>query len=204
MAIGNWPTNAAMIADVARLGYLRAEWRTLDPTYGEFGGFWKKWRPDELVAHDALTDGVDFRHLPHGDGEFPAVVFDGPYKLNGRPDPRIDARYGVGERATRDERHALLFAGLWECARVTAPAGFLLAKCQDQVNGGKVRWQTDLFTGWAADAGLHKVDSFLFTSFRPQPETNPDGSPRSQKHARHNFSTLLVFQKPRPRRKSAR
>lgn len=39
MAIGGWANNAELIADCARLGYLRSDWLTLDPTYGN-GRFW--------------------------------------------------------------------------------------------------------------------------------------------------------------------
>ena len=39
-----WPTNAAMIADVHRLGYLKDEDHILDPTYGR-GRWWRVWRP---------------------------------------------------------------------------------------------------------------------------------------------------------------
>ena len=38
LAIAKWSSNAALIADCARLGYLRKEWRTLEPTYG-YGTF---------------------------------------------------------------------------------------------------------------------------------------------------------------------
>jgi hypothetical protein len=55
-AAKRWPTNAHLIADVARLGYL--DGRVIDVTYGEHGGFWKVWRPEHLVAHDLVTDGV--------------------------------------------------------------------------------------------------------------------------------------------------
>src|SRR5207249_1917773 len=34
MAISDRTTNAELIADCAALGYLRDDWRTLDPTYG--------------------------------------------------------------------------------------------------------------------------------------------------------------------------
>lgn len=190
LAVGEWTTNAAMIADVARLGYLTG--RVLDPTYGR-GKWWTVWRPAELVTHDLRTDGVDFRHLPHPDGSFDAVTFDPPYKLNGTPTDRIDAPYGVDVVDTRDGRHDLIRAGMTECARVLAPSGYLLVKCQDQVNGGKVRWQTHDFAAHGISLGLALVDSLVMLAYRPQP------AGRRQVHARRNYSTLLVFQAPKSR-----
>lgn len=193
MAIHKWSSNADLIADCARLGYLRAEWRTLDPTYGH-GTFWKVWRPRELIGSDIdpvkspCGESVDFTALPIIDRYCDAVVFDPPYKLNGTATESIDRRYGVHEPTSREGRMTLCRDGLTECARVLGD-GFLLMKCQDQVNGGKVRWQTVDFTNHAATLGLGLVDRLEFLSYRPQ----PDG--RSQVHARRNSSTLLVFKR---------
>lgn len=90
-AIADAATNAEVIEQLARprfVEYLRPEWRTLDPTYGE-GRFWTRWRPDDLVACDLnpakspIGRSVDFRPGLSGfpDNSFDAVVIDGPYKL---------------------------------------------------------------------------------------------------------------------------
>jgi hypothetical protein len=189
-----WPSNAHLIADVARLGYL--DGRVLDPTYGR-GKWWTIWQPDVLTMSDIAPPAdspatrADFTNLWHADGTFDAVAFDPPYKLNGRPDPTVDEPYGVHQPATRDERMQLCRDGIAECARVLKPRGYLLVKCQDQVNGGKVRWQTIDFTMHAAAHGLTLVDRFdLLGKHRPQPM---DG--RRQEHAHGRPSTLLVFRK---------
>lgn len=191
MAAGTWATNADMIADVAQLGYLRAEWRTLDPTWG-LGTWWTTWRPDRLVGGDLdptkspTGRSVDATCLPYGTSSFDAVVLDPPYKLNGTPTDAVDERYGVGGLYTAAVgRHRLMADMLTEAARVASRV--VLMKCQDQVCSGRVHWQTDLMTAHAATAGLVKVDALLFPSYRPQP------SGRSQQHARRNYSTLLVF-----------
>lgn len=133
---------------------------------------------------------TDFRHLPHDDSTFDVVAYDPPYKLNGTPTHQVDDRYGVaGAYTSRDDRHRLMLDGLDECARVLAPRGYLLVKCQDQVNGGRVRWQTDMLTQRALELDLAKIDAFLMLGGRPQ----PDG--RRQVHARRNYSTLLILQK---------
>lgn len=185
LAAHDWPTNAALIADVAKLGYL--DGCVLDCAYG-LGGFWKLWVPEAFTYSDLLT-GVDFRAMPWADDTFGAVVFDPPYKLNGT-DQGEGERYGVHLRASWQERMQLCRDGATECVRVLKPGGFLLWKCQDQVCSGKIRWQTIDFTDHAAKLGLELVDRFdMLGTARPQP------SGRKQVHAHGRPSTLLVFRK---------
>lgn len=200
MAFGEWASNAEMIEDCARLGYLRKTDYVLDATYGQ-GTFWKRWSPNQLLANDLYVTPktkignvvgfrrFDFTAFPENwERSFDCVVFDPPYKLNGTPDVGIDQRYGVHEPTRWQDRMALIRRGIEECARVLGK-GYLLVKCQDQVCSGKVRWQTDEFTDHAKRCGLGKVDRFDFPSYRPQPNG------RRQVHARRNNSTLLVFKR---------
>lgn len=189
-AAQKWPSNAHMIVDCVRLGYLKSDWFTLDPTYG-LGNFWTLWKPnpDKFIYDDKYTlDGHDFRNLPWEDGTFDAVVFDPPYKLNGTPSPE-EKRYGVEVPTRWQDRLLLMVQGLRECSRVLKPKGYLLVKCMDQVVSGKVVWQTDVMTRQATLDRLTKVDRLDFlTDPRPQPHTR-------QLHARRNYSSLLVFKK---------
>ena len=57
-----WPTNAAMIADVARLGYLKDTDVILDPTYGK-GAWWRVWAPG-----DGRRDPMTSCRIPGQDG----------------------------------------------------------------------------------------------------------------------------------------
>ena len=194
-AAQKWPTNAHMIVDCVRLGYLRSDWLTLDPTYG-LGTFWRLWEPKNLVKADLYThnpakgiDQLDFTRMPEiPDNWFDAVVYDPPYKLNGTPSPE-ERRYGVEVPTRWQDRMKLMAHGLEECIRVVKPKGYLLVKCMDQVVSGKVVWQTDAMTNIAMAEGMTKVDRLDFLSDpRPQPHTR-------QLHARRNYSTLLIFQK---------
>jgi len=189
-----WPTNGAMLADVARLGYLAG--RVCDVTYG-LGRFWSAWRPADLTCHDLKGDGVDFRHLPHPAATFDAVVLDPPYKLNGTPS-QPDERYGADVVQSWQDRHALIRDGMTECARVLRPGGYLLVKCQAQVCSGAVRWQDREFADHGESLGLALVDRFdLLGTARPQPpRTRADGKPSVQQHAYGRPSTLLVFKMP--------
>lgn len=195
MSIDKWPTNGELIRDCARLGYLRSDWKTLDPTWG-YGTFWKLWRPLDLVASDIDPDkspvgySVDFTDMPWSSASMRCVVFDPPYKLNGNPSDTdgADERYGVHVYTDWRDRMKLILAGVDECARVLGD-GYLLVKCQDQVCSGKKRWQTDAITHRAERWGLGKVDRLDIMSYRPQPEG------RSQRHARQCSSQLLVFKR---------
>jgi hypothetical protein len=210
-----WRTNAAMINEaVMPLGY--ATGRVLDATYGEKGGFWKLWRPDELTTNDLNADAAehhhDFRLMPWGDREFETVVYDPPYKLNGTPSMGdMDNRFGTAEehgKLNREGKLTMIAAGAVECWRVTSRR--LLVKVMDQVEGGQMRWETDLVTDVLREAGARKLDRFdyLKTPMAQPPRKckacrgeGPcdvagcvDGKvPMAQQHAAANYSTLLVF-----------
>lgn len=202
LSIGTWSSNAAMIADVAKLpGYLVAPvesgetWSVLDATYGE-GKFWTLWRPERLVTNDRYKPAdhaFDYRVLSTDVGEnaYDVVVFDPPYKLNGTPAlPEMDGRYGTNRRTTRDEVLTDIVEGAAECFRVCRRR--LFVKCMDQVEGGRKRWQTDLVTRAVEGEGGRKIDRFELPSGGiPQATTG-----RVQRTSRAKHSQLLVFGKP--------
>ncbi len=196
MAISTAKNNAELIAQAAELGYVGD--RVLDATYG-LGRFWKLHTPTMLITNDIDPDRDamytnDFRSMPWLNDSFDTVVFDPPYKLNGTGGSHAsDEAYGVAWRGiSRDDKLALARYGATECIRVLRPGGHLLWKCQDQVEGGRVRWQTRIFADHAEAHGCDLVDMLHLPSYRPQPEGT------SQQHARRNYSTLLVLRK-RPR-----
>lgn len=199
MAMTTARDNAELIEQTAQLGYLCAEWRALDCTYGE-GRFWRRWRPEFLIGCDLdpirspLGMSVDFTDMPFPDANFDAVVLDGPYKLNGtstgKGSASSDESYGVaGPNVSWQDRHALIRNGITECVRVLAPKGMLLVKCQDQVCSGQKRWQTREFADHAESLGCRLVDMLHLMGHRAQPPG------RRQVHAQQNFSTMLVLRK---------
>jgi hypothetical protein len=194
-----WQTNGHMMADVAKLGYL--EGRVLDTTYGK-GVFWRNWQPEVLVGCDinplkAKDLCCDFRHLPFGNQSFDAVVYDPPYQTNGTPSLRRRGevtgnwtRYGI-TATWGEDRANLMEDGLVEAARVAKK--FLLVKCMNQVVSGHVHWQTyrlvSLMTTRTPLRLWRLEDQFDFLR-DPRPQDT-----RPQRHARGNYSTLLVFRR---------
>ena len=198
MAISTAKNNAELMVECRQLGYLDDDWWTLDPTYGQ-GRFWNLWRPPLLVASDLYPSKdwvlrADFTRLPLTDRSFDAVVLDPPYKLNGTggSHPSDEGYEVAGPSVSQRLRHQLIRDGITECVRVLRPNGVLLVKCQDQVNGGKVKWQTREFADHAESIGCRLVDMLHLPSYRPQP------TGRRQEHARRNYSTLLVFEHHKP------
>jgi hypothetical protein len=187
-AVHNWPTNGDLIADVAEL-HLQGITTVLDATYGR-GLWWTRWQPVKLYTNDLYTEAefsYDFRRMPFDGGEFDAVAFDPPYKLNGTPAlGEFDDRYGIGVSMTWQDKMRLILNGFEECSRVAKKV--VLVKCQDQVCSGQVRWQTIELANLASRRGLRLVDRFdMVGGSRSQP------SGRRQVHARGRGSTLLVF-----------
>ena len=192
LAATAWTTNAHMIADVARLGYLQPDDRVLDPTYGK-GVWWQEWRPKNLMTHDLRDDGVDFRNLPYSDGHFDAVAYDPPYVcVGGRATttvPDLHDRFGLTDAPrTPAAVQQLVNDGLTEVARVVKRSGIVLVKCQDYVWGGKLWAGTYKVIQHGERVGLTLEDRLEHISgIRPQPPG------RRQVHARRNLSTLLIF-----------
>lgn len=193
LTITAWPTNAHMVEDCVKLGYLRSEWDILDPTYGR-GKWWTRWRPAALVVH---SPSVDFRSLKYAAGSFDAAVFDPPYVAKGgRRTSGIadfDDRYGLADAPrTPQSVQQLLNAGLSELARVVRPGGFILVKCMDYISSGKLWLGTYETLKHGLGLGLLVQDRMEHMS-----GTGPQPGGRVQRHAWHNGSTLLVFQVPK-------
>lgn len=192
MAAWKWNTNADLIADLHKLGYIRDTDKVLDPTYGK-GGWWTRYSPEYLVHHDLATHGVDFRKMPWHDNHFDVVAFDPPYVATGGRSttgiPEFYMRYGMIE-APKDPQgvQMLINDGMDECMRVSK--GLVLVKCQSYVSSGRI-WPGEFLTfNHAMKMGMSLEDHFtMVTSPRPQP------SGRRQVHARRNSSTLFVFKK---------
>lgn len=214
LAATAWRSNAELIADVHRLGYLLPTDHVLDPTY-ERGTWWKAWRPERLTTHHRAVDGSDFRCLPYPDASFDAIAYDPPYVCpGGRKTSTVQAmheRYGMAEGGHDDpmfrtpaELQAIIDAGLTEMVRLVRPprsktaGGIVLVKCQNYIWSGHLWEGAERTRAHAVALGCTVVDRLeMLGTPGPQPTVNRDGSPRRQVHARRNLSTLFVFRAPK-------
>lgn len=210
LAATRWASNAELILDCHRLGYLRDHDHVLDPTY-EKGTWWKAWRPEKLTAHHRAKDGSDFRSLDYPDGTFSAIAYDPPYVCPGGRrtstiQPMFD-RYGMNEGGAADpdfrtpaELQAVINDGLTEMHRLVAPSllkklhrgannGVVLVKCKDYIWSGTYWMGTHLTLTHALSLGFVLEDRFEHIG-EPGPQ-----SQTTQCHARRNLSTLFVLRK---------
>lgn len=214
---GFWRTNAELIEHAAELHW-PDEPQILDATWGK-GNFWTGdmleahiWR---LATNDANKETLantsfDYRRLP---GEwsdyFDVVLFDPPYIAKGTTEGhglgQMNQAYGLAptnaKELLRENQR-----GLFECERVTKPGGLLMVKCSNQIESGHYRPSARNLAAFADLIGLTQIDEFIFTTpkARAQPaRTRKDGTPSVQHHARNNTSTLLVYRKHKPRRRSS-
>lgn len=195
LAATSWKSNAHLIEDVARLGYLKSTDVVLDPTYG-LGAWWKRWRPAHLETFSREdTPDFDFRAIPADDESYDAVAYDPPYVSKGGRKPSgmdsMNQHYGLTDAPrTPALLQILINEGMDECVRVLKPGGVLLVKTMDYISGGKFFPSTFNTYNHALLLDLTLEDRFLhLTKPRPQDEE------RTQRRARNNVSTLFVFRK---------
>jgi hypothetical protein len=187
-----WKSNAELIADLAKLGYITGH--VLDPTYGK-GVFWKIFTPDKLSYHDIMIDGVDFRNLPYDNEHFDTVVFDPPYVA---PGGRVTAKVSYYERYGLLETPKSPYdlweynkSGIDECIRVLKKRGCFLIKLQDYISSGKFCPFTFLIWQYVTDKHSLELEDVLHMITHPRPQP----AHRKQQHARRNHSTMMVFRK---------
>lgn len=175
-------TNADLIDQIRKLGYL--DGNVIDLTYGDNGGWWKRWRPDNLTIFEGdFTKPID--------GVWDTVCYDPPYIPAGGDTTStagdFQDRYGIRGGRNQTELDDLMRAGLENAAHATRR--FLLVKCQDYVNGGRFTPQTYRVARWADDLGLYMHDEIIHHA-----GSGPGGhNIVNQLRARRSHSKLLVF-----------
>lgn len=193
MVLGDRKTNAEAIADIVKLGYIKADDIVLDMTYGQ-GAWWKDWRPDLTRfqindRYEAPGTYFDFRELPQQwEGWFNVVAFDPPYKLKGTGGSHeSDKLYGVATPYEHwTEMFFLIHDGIDEAVRVCKPGGVIIFKAMDQVSGGQMRW-TRGFLNHFERLGCRHAFTLGVRGYRRQPEG------RAQRHPRADFSQMHIL-----------
>ena len=200
LAATSWKSNADLIADVARLGYIKADDEICDLTYGR-GTWWKKCTLGVLTTNDWDTETQtdrhwDFREVGWVDEVFDVVAFDPPYVcVGGRKTTTIQAhhdRYGMGDTPTTPRAlQDMIDGGIDEADRICKPGGIILIKCANYISSGKMQpgvfWtqQHTRLWSWTLEEQLVMVG-------KPGRQ-----SQKRQVHARNNWSCLLILRKPR-------
>ncbi len=179
-------TNAGLIKKVTALYFSEGD-KIADVTYGK-GAFWRKvdTKKYKIVGSDILT-GTDFRDLPYQDKEFNHSVIDPPYARITNLKGMVDC-YNTTRYTTHDDIIDLYESGLKELIRITKKDGYILCKCQDEIQGCKKKWSHIEIKDIAEQMGLYAKDLFILVNDRKPKVT------RKQKHARKSHSYLWVFQ----------
>jgi hypothetical protein len=207
LAATKWNTNAELIADVARMGYLPRDAAVFDPTFGG-GHWWDVYRPRYLTTNDVNPKSPaefheDFTRTSWESGEFDVIAYDPPYvSTGGRKTstiPAFNQRYGIGGKSpsTPAQLQVLINDGLIEMRRLLVPKGTLIVKSMSYVSGGKL-WDGEQQTEhFARSIGFKQVERLVHLGDPgPQPAFNLDGSRRKQAHARANYTVMFVFKRP--------
>lgn len=224
LAATRWPSNAEMIEDVVRLGYIRPTDRVFDATWGS-GVWWRKYtHPGEFIANCADFDKRgklktpelqpgwswvqrDFRNTELPDDWCDVYTFDPPYVSKGgratSTIPKFLAAYGLRDAAkTPEALHAYNVDGLLEARRVVKPGGYVLVKVMNYISSASLQPAAHWMRDTALEEGFKLVEDWVHVGDPgPQPKENIDGSKRRQVHARNNYSVLLILQRPKMRRR---
>lgn len=210
MAVHAWPSNAHMLADLARImPYITGP--SVDLTHGA-GAWFNAIHPalpgmvrcvgpdtEDPAPHDLVTD---FRSTPFPDETFATTFYDPPYVLRGSDSASTAAmasRYGINVAQTRTRKGktrkealaGLIVDGLTEAARITRPGGRVYTKGGRGIDGGSMFSTDDLIVRHGLSLGLVETCSlWLVNRPRSQAHRGPQRSPRS------NVSRLTVFERP--------
>lgn len=180
-AAGAWTTNAELIEDCVRLGYLQPDLLTLDATFG-LGIWWQKWRPEKLITNDIDAERSpgsdhheDFREMSFASGIFDQIAYDPPYAATGGKKtstvPGMIGRFGRDlAPMSSNGTQQLIDDGLTEMYRLCRPrkrgagghlGGIVLVKCMAYVWSGSLHEGDVLTRNHAVDLGFEVVTKFI-------------------------------------------
>ena len=180
-----------------------------DVTHG-LGVFWRKESLKQIpffdkerlvITSDMKRDAdvrADFRTLPYRDKTFGAIFLDPPWgNLSTAPRKTGTAeRYKLEPISVKDLR-ALYTEGMEEAARILAPGGFLVIKCQDQVCSGQRHWFSQDIFEHGLTLNLKIVDRMTQIISERDIESDSLDDDAPQVHFRSIDSHWWIMQKPK-------
>lgn len=187
--------NADLFNDITRV-YFKDGARVLDSTWGR-GNFWNEGSLARynVVGMDLVTPlhiQGDVRNLPFREASFDAMVLDPPYakRVGTSIKASIAAPYQLDHALSPTgtvETMAMYHAGAYEALHVLRVGGYLILKCQDEIESGKQRWNHV--------ALLHLPGFVCEDLFVMVQQSTPAMRVPYQLHARKNHSYFLVHRK---------
>ena len=184
--IGN---NSDIFPDILKL-YSNDNDTIVDITYGK-GVFWKNVDISKYNFHpsDILT-GIDYNNLPYKNNSVNIVVFDPPYMgHNGGNNYNVARNYQVDiPKYHKDYIQRLYFKGIIEARRILKKNGYLILKCQDEIQSGKQRMNHITIIEYCTSNGYRVEDLFVVVQ-----KNTPIIRHNYQLHARKNHSYFIVF-----------
>ncbi|AGF55651.1 tRNA G10 N-methylase Trm11 [Clostridium saccharoperbutylacetonicum] len=127
--------NSGLIKKVVAL-YFKQREKIVDVTWGK-GAFWKEVDLTKInVVGTDIKTGTDFRDLPYKDNLFNHSVIDPPYARITNLKSMVDC-YNTARFTTHEEIIKLYEDGLKELTRITKEDGYILVKCQAEIEDCK-------------------------------------------------------------------
>ncbi len=178
--------------------YLPDETFDLDATFSK-GGFYREMpKPKFCFDLNPQCEGVvqaDCRDLPVAGGSIQSMMLDLPFLATTGKSLKTDIGNKINRRfsvcKSEQELYELYQSAMREAARVLAPRGVLVMKCQDKVSSGKQYMMHCDIYNWAASLGFEVCDLFILLA---KNRLVADWQ-RNQKHARKFHCYFWVFRK---------
>lgn len=176
--------------------YLDNQGIDLDPMYGK-GGFYKKFKrpgfafdiaPPAVHPEIPYVGRADATVLDLHDGCMRSMILDPPFMHAQGKDSALK-RYAT--YPSQKALHQLYIKLVQEAARVLAPEGILIFKCQDTVESGKQVWNHIYVHAYAEALGFEALDLFILLA-RSRLTGHNHGR---QVHARKHHAYFWVFRK---------
>lgn len=191
MILNIFETQRAVMDAVTKLHKFECD---TDPTYGSVAIHAGRFRPErcfDLAPRFDFVEKADCRSLPLKDLSRRGVLFDPPFLAGGGKSSTMHKKYS--SYASVPELYQFYADAVSEFARILAPGGHLVFKCQDLNNGRTQGWSHCEIYNAGIRSGFYAADLFILVN------RNRMKPPKLQlqSHARKATCYYWVFRKPK-------